>query len=40
MRNLVSMKKERKGNDQDIKKLKDHISEMSYDIKNLGEKVD
>ena len=32
--------KERNGKDQEIKKLKDHISEMSYDIKNLGEKVD
>ena len=32
--------KERNGKDQEIKKLKDHISEMSCDIKNLGEKVD
>ena len=34
------MKKERKVNDQEIKKLKDHISEMSYGIKNLGERID
>ena len=34
------MKKERKVNDQEIKKLKDNISEMSYGKKNLGEKID
>ena len=32
--------KDRKGRDQEIKKSKGHILEMSYDMKSLGEKVD